>query len=162
MSCYSGMLLLPPALCSGLLLVRDVKPALDFLNTLPLSHRRRQVCFFWDFAAFYPAFLDSISWIFTAHWENPDQLLKPTGQAVNWEGEQRECVHVCNRKVMSGGRDRLLPLCVPTFNVWKGGRKMESERREATWSHGVLQPAWLYLCLNKTWKTWKTYESFTT
>lgn len=47
------------------------------------------------------------------------------------------CVLVCNRKVMSDGKDWLLPPSVPTFNVWRGGRKTEREKkreRKPTWS----------------------------
>lgn len=46
------------------------------------------------------------------------------------------CVLVCNRKVMSDGKDWLLPPSVPTFNVWRGGRKKE-RKKERENPHGL-------------------------
>lgn len=86
--CHDNMLLFLPGLCSVLQFVREIKPSLDCVSTLPLTYRLMQVVFFFsfqsDFGVFSFSFLVSITFNFTAHWGNPDTLVKPIGQP--WTG----------------------------------------------------------------------------
>lgn len=76
--------------------------------------------------------------LFTAHRGNSNVLVKPTRQAANWGRPLcvSVCVRVCNRKVMSGGNDWLLPPSVPTFKRMER-RKEEREREKDERPHGL-------------------------
>lgn len=112
------------------------------LNTLLLSYRSKAGVFFQS----HSSFLDSISLIFTAHWGNPDRPVKPTGHSVTLG--RRLCLNVCVFvcRMMSGGKDWLLPLSVHTFRCIEKGRKRGRKWKIQQKPHGL---SFIFYCTIK-------------